>query len=201
MTTFYLAVDGQPQGPYTIDELRQIGLLPNSLVWNDSMENWTEAAAVPELFQFFANRHSNDNRHLSSQYSQTRFGGYQRSVSFGEAISRFFSKYSDFTGRASRSEYWFAVLFYYLVWLGLLFLSIFIGISFNIFFPLNMLIMLAFVIPMLSVFVRRMHDTGRSGWTFFLGLIPIIGGFLLLIFLCESSEWNNNKYGPIPNCE
>jgi len=60
------------------------------------------------------------------------------------------------------------------------------------------LLSLVFLIPNLAVIVRRLHDTGRSGWFVFLGLIPCIGGILLLVFYVSAGDPGTNKFGPPP---
>ena len=57
---------------------------------------------------------------------------------------------------------------------------------------------LAVLLPSLGVFVRRMHDTGRSGWWIFIGLIPLIGLIILIVFLAQKTKAGDNKYGPAP---
>lgn len=57
---------------------------------------------------------------------------------------------------------------------------------------------LAVLLPTLAVSVRRLHDTGRSGWWLLIGLIPLIGGIILLVFSCMDSDPNENQYGPNP---
>ncbi len=54
------------------------------------------------------------------------------------------------------------------------------------------------IVPSLSCAVRRLHDTGRSGWWYFISLIPLIGGIALLVFFCMDSEPDRNQYGPNP---
>lgn len=54
------------------------------------------------------------------------------------------------------------------------------------------------LIPSLAVAVRRLHDTGRSGWWILIGLIPIIGAIILILFDCQDSQENENKYGSNP---
>ena len=61
------------------------------------------------------------------------------------------------------------------------------------------IVLLGLIIPSLAVFVRRMHDTGRSGWFWFLGLIPVVGPIILIVFLVQPGDPGPNQYGdPIP---
>lgn len=109
------------------------------------------------------------------------------SVSFISAIKLFFSNYTNFKGRSRRSEYWWAILFVNLVSFGLgAFLPEAAGIW-----------SLIILIPALAMLVRRLHDTGRSGWYYFVGMIPLIGQILLLVWVCSDST-EDNQWGPNP---
>ena len=111
-------------------------------------------------------------------------------------------KYAVFSGRARRQEYWMFVLSNVII---VLFLSIIDGIagsdsesSRN---TLTTLYGLTVLLPSLAVGVRRLHDTGRSGWWMLVGLIPIIGAIVLLIFIIQDSQLMDNQYGPNPKIE
>ena len=65
-------------------------------------------------------------------------------------------------------------------------------------FRLALLFALALVIPGLAVTVRRLHDTDRSGWTILLGLIPLIGAIMLLVFYCSEGTPGPNRFGDDP---
>lgn len=114
-------------------------------------------------------------------------------MAFGEAISSCYSNYATFSGRASRSEYWFFTLFHCLIVLAGIVLS-FAGIG------LLILIGSAVVnfLPSLSVCVRRLHDTDHSGWWYWICLIPLVGIIILLVFLCTRGTWGDNRFGPDP---
>ncbi len=118
--------------------------------------------------------------------------GYGRrakpSVSFGRAISLFFSHYADFKGRSRRSEYWWASLFCNLVSIVL---TAVLG-------DLAWIWSLVILIPTLAINVRRLHDIGKSGWWYLLILIPLVGSIILLIFCCQDSERGRNKWGRSP---
>ena len=119
-------------------------------------------------------------------------------------------KYAQFYGRARRKEYWYFALFNVLVTLGLMVLTgvaaMLIGHSdpsvvmtaFTI--PL-FLYMLAMFIPSLAVTVRRLHDTGRSGWWYFIAFVPFVGGIILFIFTLLEGDPGPNMYGPNPRAE
>lgn len=114
-------------------------------------------------------------------------------------------KYASFEGRATRPEYWYFVLFYAIIMfaaaivggiLGALFSGGDGEVAIGLALVLYGLVTLGFVCPGISVLVRRLHDTGRSGWFYWLCLIPWVGGIIILIFCCLDSQKVNNKYGP-----
>lgn len=106
-------------------------------------------------------------------------------------------KYSVFEGRARRKEYWMFALINALVIFGLVILDETMGTGkvgdFGILTGVYVLFML---IPSLAVGVRRLHDTGRSGWWLLLSLVPIVGPLVVLIFNVLDSTPGNNEYGP-----
>ena len=105
-------------------------------------------------------------------------------------------QYFDFFGRARRTEYWMFILFNFLISWGLQFLDVLIG---TYFFTISSLIYtLLVIIPSLAVVVRRLHDVGKSGFYFFLILIPFIGWIWLLVLLCMEGESKPNKWGQNP---
>ena len=102
-------------------------------------------------------------------------------------------KYAVFSGRARRKEYWMFFLFNFIIasvlWgVGGLVGSQIIGILYD----------LAILIPSIAVFVRRLHDTGRSGWWWFIALIPLIGWIVLLLYMVEDGNPGQNQYGANP---
>jgi uncharacterized membrane protein YhaH (DUF805 family) len=117
-----------------------------------------------------------------------------------------FQNYCNFNGRARRSEYFY---FFLIIWVinTILFYGIFIAASDSpyddnnnemLFLVLWFLFSAITLVPELSLTVRRLHDTGRSGWYVLFLLLSIIGVCILLIFLCEDSQNFTNEYGPSP---
>lgn len=104
--------------------------------------------------------------------------------------------YVGFQGRARRKEYWMFALFSVIVSFVLGFVGGLINQSFGMI--LGYLYGLAVLLPSLAVAVRRLHDTGRSGWTILLGLIPLVGAIILLVFVCQDSQESDNQYGSNP---
>lgn len=101
-------------------------------------------------------------------------------------------QYIDFEGRATRQQYWMYVLFYFI-------LSIVIGIigailGETIYRILNLVVSLGLFLPSLGIGVRRLHDTDRSGWWYLIGLLPIIGGLVLLVFFCLPGTEGENRF-------
>ena len=102
-------------------------------------------------------------------------------------------KYAVFSGRAHRTEFWMFCLFNFIVSFVLGFIQGLIGIG----SALSGLYTLAILIPSIAVSARRLHDTNRSGWWQLIGLIPIIGFIVLIVFYVQDSE-ADNKFGANP---
>jgi len=109
-------------------------------------------------------------------------------------------RYVDFSGRAGRSEYWWFALANAIVLIALTILGRVgesMGLGGILMVP-YFLYLLAVLLPSLGVSVRRLHDTGRSGWWFLLAFVPVIGGLVLLVFFILDSTPGDNQYGPHP---
>ena len=121
-------------------------------------------------------------------------------MSFGAAIASFFSKYATFSGRARRSEFWFAVLFTTLVsiaigtiWPGTTLVVNEMSIQQSS-LPSN-LWQLAILVPSLALSWRRLHDVGRKGTYYLFILIPIVGWIMLFIQFVKDSQPGSNAFG------
>ncbi len=144
-------------------------------------------------------------------------------MTFQESVKTVLSKKNaTFSGRASRSEYWWYQLFCFIVAmvctaaglaLGALFggaaamlggdSALVLGVAgFYIGFRIGEVILLFFalgtLVPSIAVAVRRLHDSGRSGWWYLLSFVPFVGGIVLLIFMLLEGQPGENKYGPAP---
>ncbi|RKR10402.1 uncharacterized membrane protein YhaH (DUF805 family) [Flavobacterium sp. 90] len=117
-----------------------------------------------------------------------------------------FENYSNFKGRARRSEYWYFALANGLISVLLLALGAIIGgllgdvptgliIGYALFLGLYVP---ATFLPGLAVIVRRLHDVGKSGWFYFIAFIPFIGAIWILILFCTEGTQGPNQYGPDP---
>lgn len=101
------------------------------------------------------------------------------------------TQYTDFKGRASRSQYWYYILCYFIV-------SIPFAIIDAVLFQtqiLGLLLGLALIVPTIAIGVRRLHDLGKPGWWFLMVLIPIVGPIALLVLFCMKGEDKSNPYG------
>jgi uncharacterized membrane protein YhaH (DUF805 family) len=103
-------------------------------------------------------------------------------------------KYADFSGRARRREYWMFVLVNLVISCVLAGLA-YVSSAFNV---LSWIYTVAVLVPSFAVGTRRLHDTGRSGWWWLIGLIPLIGAIILIVFFCQDSAPGDNQYGPNP---
>ena len=140
-------------------------------------------------------------------------------MSFMDAVKSCFSKYATFAGRAARSEFWFFTLFIFIV-VSVLYAIIFSSIDYGgmmagaqngtltpeqmsgsfpvIPFALLGVFGLATLLPNLSVMVRRLHDTNRSGWWYWIVLVPIAGPIVLLVFFVTKGTDGDNDFGEDP---
>ena len=116
-------------------------------------------------------------------------------------------KYAQFDGRARRKEYWFFTLVHLCIYFGLALLGGGAaailgrghnpGLAFAFMIPAYLYILAVFV-PSLAVSIRRLHDTGRSGWWLLISLVPFVGGLVLLVLMVQDSQATPNLYGPSP---
>ncbi|MBR0557138.1 DUF805 domain-containing protein [Ciceribacter sp. L1K23] len=115
-------------------------------------------------------------------------------MDFQTAVRTVLSKYATFNGRASRPEFWWFVLFVFLV-------NIVTSIIDSVIFGtplLNSIAALGLLLPQLAVGARRLHDTDRSGWWLLIAFIPLIGWIVLIYFNIQPSQQGDNRFGPQP---
>lgn len=131
-------------------------------------------------------------------------------MSFMDSVRTCLRKYADFGGRARPSEYWFwclAVLAAY----GVVFVAFLVpalvtmdpvtqepGVLGTIGSVLWLVIGLGTAVPLISAAVRRLHDTGRSGWFYLLTFVPLVGGVIGIVLLALPGQSGPNEYGPDP---
>jgi uncharacterized membrane protein YhaH (DUF805 family) len=115
-------------------------------------------------------------------------------------------QYADFGGRARRKEFWYFVLFNFL--LGTVAMIIDVAAGWDIspkhgsvmpnYGPYYMTCMVLMLLPGLAVAVRRLHDTGKSAWWILVSLIPLVGGIWLIVLMCTEGQSGENRYGANP---
>ena len=114
------------------------------------------------------------------------------------------NNYANFSGRARRSEYWYFMLCYYIISILAIVLDSVLGSGFQIegislgYGWITLAIALGHIIPSLALLVRRLHDVGKSGWFYFIVLIPLIGAIWLLVLECTEGTKGDNNYGADP---
>jgi len=111
-------------------------------------------------------------------------------------------KYAVFKGRARRREFWIFELMNSAIALALFVLAAELGkAGYPYFLSLPVVYIVATTVPSFCSLIRRLHDTGRSGWWFWTGLIPLIGPLFILKFTFEDSQPGKNRYGPNPKLQ
>jgi uncharacterized membrane protein YhaH (DUF805 family) len=114
-------------------------------------------------------------------------------MGFGQAISAGFSNYVNFSGRASRSEYWYWILFIVIADIVAAIIDQALGMQL-----VTGLFGLVTIIPNIAIAIRRLHDLDRTGWWILLGFIPLIGWIILLIWYVTKGTDGPNRFGPDP---
>jgi uncharacterized membrane protein YhaH (DUF805 family) len=118
-------------------------------------------------------------------------------MNFTQAIASGFRHYVAFAGRASRSEYWYWILFMVIgtIVAGILDQAVFSDIERT---PFSAIFILITFLPSLAIGVRRLHDIGRTGWWLLISFIIIIGTIVLIVWFCQKGDAGPNQYGPDP---
>ena len=106
--------------------------------------------------------------------------------------------YVTFSGRARRKEFWMFYLFYMIFAFVFGFVEGLAGMETPV---LSGIYGLAMLLPAISVLVRRLHDIDKSGWWFWIALVPFVGGIVLLVFECIEGTRGPNRFGPDPKAE
>ena len=115
-------------------------------------------------------------------------------MTFGHAIKTCLSKNANFTGRASRSEFWFFYLFFVLVMAATATVDMVVG-TYPILYAIAFL---GLFLPMLAAEFRRLHDTNRSAWWILISFVPIVGFIVLIVFFCLEGTKGDNRFGSDP---
>lgn len=126
-------------------------------------------------------------------------------MNFTAGIRSFWSRFADFKGRSRRSEYWYVQLFLVVTNLAVAGIDLALMDGDLDRFIANggggivgLIWIFATIVPALAVLIRRLHDTGRTGWWALVGLVPFVGAIVLLVFTVSDSSNGENKYGTSP---
>ena len=196
MSSWFYVENDDRKGPISDDEIKQLIAIfqigPDTLVWKDGMSDWALASARFEFPNTPPNlppgrRGAPTGLAASAQTEADGLYAGSPSRGFGEAISVCFSKYADFSGRASRSEFWYWVLFDAIGVFASSFMDeLFLGYRDP---PLFYIIFtLATLLPFIAVSARRLHDTDHTGWWQLLPIVNIVLG-------CGEGPQTPNRFG------
>ena len=119
-------------------------------------------------------------------------------MSFGSALASFWRNYAVFSGRARRSEFWWAMLFLVALAFPISVIDVLVSpdaVALIGLGPISVLFLLIVLVPYASLFVRRLHDVGLSTWLVFVTLIPVAGFVFSLIIGLIDSHTGYNRYG------
>jgi uncharacterized membrane protein YhaH (DUF805 family) len=195
--TWYYSAGTERKGPYPASQVRALvdaGTLDDqTLFWTAGMANWVPLRETP-----FASRTSPppfSGLPPALQPASATMDDGPRPLGFTDAISLCFRKYVTFSGRAGRSEFWYFMLFIFVAGVVATILDLTSFGGQNDIMPINTIFTLAVILPELSVSVRRLHDTDRSGWWVLISLIPLIGIITLIVFCCQKGTQGRNRFG------
>jgi hypothetical protein len=121
-------------------------------------------------FKEYDPRKNENDEHVNSWYQGDRSNQSNLEINGFEAYKNMWIRYSDFRGRTTKADFWYAMMFH----------LIFLLIA-SIMVILEPIYIIASIMPFLAINVRRLHDTGRSGWWLFLYFLPIVGIIYLII--------------------
>jgi uncharacterized membrane protein YhaH (DUF805 family) len=132
-------------------------------------------------------------------------------MNFMDAVKSVYRNYATFSGRACRSELWWFFLFQIIVAIIIGFIEVPLGLGSSSYAVgdgavsagfsggiLSGIWALANLVPNLAVGVRRLHDTDRSGWWLLIGLVPLVGAIVLIVFYCTRGTTGPNRFGEDP---
>lgn len=221
---FYLKGSEQ-SGPVVIDQIRALAasgqIDRNTLVWTQSMAGWlalgeTELArqiggGPPPMMPTAGAGQWSPPAAAPAAYGAApaaygaapgthgagtaAYGAPVASPGFVDAIKICFAKYATFAGRATRPEFWFFYLFYMIVIVAAIAIDAAIISAGSSLAFVSTIATLALLLPTISVLVRRLHDTDRSGWYYWMALIPLVGIIILIVYLCQPGTPGRNKFG------
>lgn len=193
-TEWYYAVEGTSHGPVSQAEFEQlvsVGTIRNdTLVWQDGMEDW-----LP--YRRAGGTDSAEPMQQHAPISNSQDPARSDANTFLGALKDGFARYVDFKSRSTRSQFWWWILWTFIIRLGAL---VFVGgLGSGGSQPAVLLVSVAIFLPSLAVAIRRLHDIGRSGWWVLIVLVPLIGWIIGLVFFCTKTQDQANQWGLPPN--
>lgn len=224
MNKFFIILDNESAGPFTVEELARQNITPDTTVCAEGSDEQLRSGDVEELKAIFTEQpeippafnpsEHNGSTDLDSEHHETvaavTIDHYRKlsTLKFFPAVKTCLLKLFTFKGRARRSEFWWLIMANMIAFNLIEIVMYFSGVSGDVvlkyvLFPLSCILVL-------SATVRRLHDSGRSGFWILLGFIPIllsltvnlfwivtlVANLFLIALLCDDSEKCENKYGP-----
>ena len=204
---YYLDDQNETQGPVSLNDL--ISLMVAGRIQSTTLVARSGDAAWLPLTTVIA---ASNGAGVPPTTVIAANGGYHDGMGLWDIFKLTMTKnFAEFSGRATRREYWMfqlaGILFWFVFSFAVVILSgvlslideslVIVAMFLSYLYPL------AILIPSLGILVRRLHDTGRSGWMILLSLIPFVGPIVLFIFTLLDSQPGTNAYGPslkYPNC-
>ncbi len=112
-----------------------------------------------------------------------------------EAYKKFWLNYTNFSGRSTRSDYWWVILCNFLIGFIIGFICGLLQLDQTVSLAISSIYSLAALIPGIALVIRRLHDINKSGWYYFMALIPLAGPIIFLVYMLTDSVNENNQYG------
>jgi len=216
---YYVAVNGQQTGPYSVEQLRMMSLSSQALVWTSGMATWMPLSQIPELQSLAYTLDgqtpppigTSSTGGVQPTLGDNRVAAPVENLSLWGYFLKCMHNYTNFKGRARRKEYWGFTLFSTLIVIAvaIMMMMMMSGIlvldddamnetAFLVSGGILVLLWLVFLLPSLAVTCRRLHDTGMSGWFYLISFVPYVGGIVLLVWMCMDGRPGTNTYGSDP---
>jgi len=192
-TEWYYAVEGTSVGPVSAQEFDRLvvvgSIRSDTLVWQEGMEDWLPygRADLSQAAQATKPRVAMGDMHDPARGDASSFLG---------ALKGGFARYVDFRTRSNRPQFWWWVLWSLIISIGAGVVDALISVG-DVEL-VGVVTSLAMFLPSIAIAVRRLHDTGRSGWWYLLIFLPVVGWIALIVFFCLRSQPQENPWGPRP---
>ncbi|MGJ8546278.1 MAG: DUF805 domain-containing protein [Sulfitobacter sp.] len=192
--------NGAARGPVPQEEFDALvaagTIQPDTLVWHDGMSDWVALSTLAAPTAPPPPSQAAQYRATPAFEEMSPAGEAQRAdaSTFMGALKDGFGRYVDFGSRSNRPQYW-----YWFLWMLIIgFITGMLDGMLGTGGVVNGIWTLAALLPGIALSIRRLHDIGRSGWWLLIGLIPLVGAIVLLVFFCTRSENQTNRWGPVP---